>query len=97
VEKEGCWSPFAIAAIRLLLLTGCRRETTLPNGADHERRLLNLREAKGGRRSVHLSEGAIDVLRRVKSSSREGDRFIIRGSDPNKPYANLQDGLGRSP
>ena len=25
-EREGQWSPFALAAIRLLLFTGCRRD-----------------------------------------------------------------------
>jgi integrase len=94
VEAEGRWNPFAIAAIRLLLLTGCRRnEIRLAQwpDVDWERALLNLRNAKGGKRSVHLNAGAMLVLEGLCALPDNGNPYIIRGVADDEPYKNLQD------
>jgi integrase len=94
VEAEKRWNPFAIAAIRLLLMTGCRRnEIRLAQwpDIDWERALLNLRKAKGGKRSVHLNAGAMLVLDGLRALPDNGNPHIIRGAADGEPYKNLQD------
>ena len=64
-EAEGRVSSAAVAAIRLLMLTGCRRNEVLTlrwEDVDLEAGELRLRDAKTGARSVALSSSAIRVL-----------------------------------
>ena len=64
--------PYAVAAVRLLLLTGARlREILHARWAyvDFERGLLNLPDSKTGRKTIFLSAPALDVSR-VPSASQ---------------------------
>ena len=60
VEAECSEDPFAIAALRLLLLTGCRRDEILDarwDWIDMQRGLLMLPDSKTGAKSVLLKSG----------------------------------------
>ena len=67
-EREGFASPAAIAAIRLLMLTGCRSGEIMSlrwEYVDLEAGELRLPESKTGSKVVHLGEPAIEVLRGI--------------------------------
>jgi integrase len=81
--------PFAAAAIRLLLFTGCRLREILHlkwEQVDLERGLLFLSDSKTGRKTVILNAPALAVL---VSLDRLGS-FVIPGQDPEKPRADLK-------
>lgn len=81
--------PHAAAAIRLLLLTGCRLREILHLEWDHvdlERGLLNLADSKTGRKTVILNAPALKVLANVEKISR----FVIAGEHPQKPRRDLK-------
>ena len=68
-EREGFASPAATAAIRLLMLTGCRIGEILQLRWEHvdlDRGELRLPDSKTGARIVHLGEPAIAVLRGIQ-------------------------------
>ncbi|NJL26449.1 MAG: integrase arm-type DNA-binding domain-containing protein [Thermoanaerobaculia bacterium] len=74
VEAEESWgtTPQAVAAVRLLILTGCRSSEILTlrwEDVDFERRCLHLPDGKTGKRTVLLNAGALQVLE-VSSESR---------------------------
>lgn len=80
--------PFAIAAIRLLLFTGCRLREILHlrwDQVDFEHRLLHLPDSKTGMKKVVLNAAALAIL---KALPRMGD-IVIMGDDPNKPRSDL--------
>ena len=79
-EREGFASPAAIAAIRLLMLTGCRSGEILSlrwEQVDPDRGELRLPDSKTGARIVHLGEPAIAVLRGLQRS--EDGPWVIPG------------------
>jgi integrase len=86
---------FALAAIRLLILTGARLNEILTaqwSFVDFERALLNLPTSKTGKKSVFLSVAALEVLANLPRI--EGNPHIIPGdkesahrTDLNKPWA----------
>ncbi len=78
VEQEGAEEPQAIAALRLLLFTGCRRGEILGarwRDVNTERGVLHLRDAKAGPRDVPLNAPALEVL---QSLPRDGEWIIPR-------------------
>lgn len=78
-EQRVIIDQFAAAAIRLLLLTGCRLREILNlewTRIDFERGIINLREAKSGRRPVILNAPALQILNELP---RVG-RYVIAGS-----------------
>mgnify|MGYP000877019765 FL=1 len=82
-------SPHVTGAIRLLLLTGCRLREILHlrwNEVDFERGLLLLPDSKTGRKTVFLSDAALEVLQNLP---RVG-RYVIAGANPDKPRADLK-------
>ena len=82
-------SPFAVAAIRLLLFTGCRRQEILNlqwNQVDFERGALFLPDSKTGRRTVILGAPAMKVL----SELPHVGPFVISGADPEKARTALK-------
>ena len=84
-------SPAAIAAIRLLVLTGCRRSEILGLRWEHvdlgagELRLL---DSKTGARLVPLSPAAAEVIARLPRVA--GNPWVIAGRSPGAPLKNLQ-------
>jgi integrase len=90
-EEDGDESPYAIAAIRLLILTGCRRDEILTarwEWVDFERGLLNLPDSKTGAKSVYLNAAALDVLRTLPRVA--GNPFIIVGGKEGQRWVNLR-------
>jgi integrase len=88
-ERQVFFSPHAIAAIRLLMLTGCRRGEILNlrwKEVDLERGMLHLPDSKTGRKVVLLGESAISI---IKSLPRLGE-YVIVGADPDKPRVDLK-------
>jgi integrase len=90
-EKDGSEDPYALAAIRLLIFTGCRRDEIL--GArwawvDIERGILNLPDSKTGAKPVLLSPAAIEVLTNLEQV--EGNPFIIVGARAGQRWVNLR-------
>jgi len=82
-------SPYATAALRLLLLTGCRLREILSLrwlDFDRERGMLLLPDSKTGRKPVILSGAAIAVLEGIP---RAGD-YVIAGLRPEKARHDLK-------
>jgi integrase len=86
-----CERPSVIAAIRLLLLTGCRVGEILSLQWWHvhlDRRLLLLPDSKTGAKAVYLSEPAIQVLASVKRDPNSN--YVLAGTSPGKPIVSLR-------
>ncbi len=72
--------PLAVAAIRLLLLTGCRRSEVLTlRWTDLREDALFLRDSKTGPRTVWLSRAALKVLDGIDRSRNLADTCPGRG------------------
>jgi integrase len=72
--------PYAVAAIRLLLLTGARKNEILCarwEYVDFERSMLLLPDSKTGRKTIYLSAPALAVLSELPRI--EGNPFVIAG------------------
>jgi integrase len=81
--------PFAAAAIRLLLFTGCRLREILHlkwEQVDLERGLLFLADSKTGRKTVILNAPALAVLAGLE---RMGS-YVVPGDNPERPRADLK-------
>ena len=79
----------AVAAVRLLLLTGCRLREILHlqwSCVDVERGMLFLPDSKTGRKPVVLNGPALAIL----ASLPQLGRFVIPGNEPDKPRHDLQ-------
>jgi integrase len=75
--------PYAIAAIRLLLLTGARLREILTarwDYVDWERGLLLLPDSKTGKKTIYLSEAFLAVLGSIPHL--KGNPYIIPGHGP---------------
>ena len=75
-------SPIAVAAIRLLMLTGCRKSEILTlrwTDVDLEAGELHLADAKAGPRAVQLPPTAVRLLEALPP--REGCRWVFPGED----------------
>jgi integrase len=62
-------NPAALTAIRLLVLTGCRRGEVVGlrwEWVDFQRRILNLPHSKTGAKSVPLGAAALELLKEMK-------------------------------
>lgn len=82
-QAHGRTSSAAIEAIRLLMLTGCRKSEILTlrwTDVDLKARKLRLRDAKTGPREVPLSPAAVSLLEGLVQS-REGD-WVNPGKKP---------------
>jgi integrase len=87
VEREGLESPSAIAAIRLLLLTGCRLGEIMTLKWEHVHGdELRLPDSKTGAKVVHIGGAAMSVLEGLERLP--DNSFVITGK---KPGANLTD------
>ena len=89
---EGGVSVHAVAAIRLLMLTGCRKNEMLSlqwTDIDLEAGELRLRESKTGPRVVPLSPPAAKVLAELPRVP--GNPWVIPGQKPDTHMTNLDD------
>jgi integrase len=78
LERDAAEPWQAIAAIRLLLLTGCRKTEILSlqwSFIDYEHTLILLPESKTGRKTVYLTAPVLSVLASIKR--REGCPFVL--------------------
>ena len=90
LEAEGKTSASGIAAFRLLMLTGCRRNEILTlrwEDVDLEAGELRLRDAKTGSRQVALSPAARKVLAAIPRLP--DNPWLITGSKAGRRLANL--------
>ncbi len=81
--------PYAVAAIRLLILTGARLHEILDARWDFinfEKGLLDLPDSKTGKKSIHLNAAAFQVLADLP---RGGNPHIIAGANDGAPRADL--------
>ncbi|MEO9190318.1 MAG: site-specific integrase [Acetobacteraceae bacterium] len=81
----------SLAALRLLLLTGCRVGEVLSLRWQHvnfERRLLMLPDSKTGAKSVFLCQQAVDVLGARPRVA--GTDYVFTGDRPGKPIVSLR-------
>ena len=84
-------SPAAVAAIRLLVLTGCRRSEILGlrwDDVDLEAGEISLRDSKTGARRVPLSPAAAEVIAELPRIP--GNPWVIPGRNTGAPLRNLQ-------
>jgi integrase len=82
-ERQQTECPAAIAAIRLLALTGCRSSEIKKlrwSEVDFERRCLRLSDSKTGRRTVYLNTSALEVLAGIERLP--GNPYVIVGAKP---------------
>lgn len=90
-DRRTLLSPHATAAIRLLILTGCRLSEILNlewKQVDFERGLLLLPDSKTGAKVVMLAAPALEILAAVPRI--EGNRFVIAGDGIDKPRSDLK-------
>ena len=92
-EQERVEDPYAIAAIRLLIFTGCRLNEIMTlkwSYVDFEARCLRLPDTKTGARIVHLGAPSLDVLSRIERLP--DNPWVTCGKKPraeNRPAAAL--------
>lgn len=84
-------SPYATAAIRLLLLTGARSSEIVTlkwSSVDLERSSLLLPDSKTGQKVIYLNVMALEVLRGIRP--QQGNPYVIVGAYPGRHLTNLQ-------
>ena len=87
----GVESPFALAAIRLLMLTGCRKNEILTlkrSHIDHYHRCLRLPDSKTGAKIVHLGMAAMRVIKAVPEVA--GNLYLLPGKADGTHVTDLQ-------
>lgn len=90
-EALGVESRFALAAIRLLILTGCRRSEilTLKRAyVDAHNSCLRLPDSKTGSKIVHVGSAALAVIDAIPDTP--GNPYLIVGRDGVGHLVNLQ-------
>jgi len=79
-DEEGTEPPTAITALRLLLLTGCRKNEILAlkwEEIDFDRRLILFHDSKTGYKAIPLSSAVVDILERVPRIA--GNPYVLPG------------------
>lgn len=88
-NKRGLW-PSAVAALRLLVLTGCRSSeirTLRWDDVDLERHEIRLRDSKTGPRTVPLSPEAVRVLTELPRAAE--NPWVVAGREATVPLAHI--------
>lgn len=91
LEENNGEPPAVICAIRLLLLTGCRRNEILTlrwEDVDWDKGFLMLPDSKTGKRTVYLSPQAMDILK--SAPVEEGNPYVIIGKKRGTHLTTLQ-------
>ena len=89
-QAEGSLGPHGIAAIRLLLLTGCRRDEIVTlrwDDVDRAAGELRLRETKSGARMIPLTPAVEEVLAEIPRVP--GNPWVIAGAKAGSHMANI--------
>jgi len=90
-EEAKTASPWAIAAIRLLTLTGARLSEILTLQWEHvyfDRQQLRLPDSKTGQKSIYLNAPTLEVLAAIPRL--EDNPYVICGEKPGAHLVNLQ-------
>ena len=90
VERDGSIWPPAVAAIRLLMLTGCRREEIAMlrwDDVDRAAGHLRLRDSKTGARWIPLTPSALEVLDGIEPVP--GNPWVFVGTKPGTHVSQL--------
>jgi integrase len=90
-KRRSKLDPFAVAAIRLLILTGARLREILDAQWQHvdcERGIIFLQDSKTGKKPVYLSAAAQAVLADLPRI--EGNPHVIAGAKDGAPRADLK-------
>ena len=88
-QRFAVLDPFAVAALRLLLFTGCRLQEILTlrwEHVDFQRRALFLPDSKTGRKTVVLGAPALKVLSDLPRTTE----YVIPGTSEDKPRVSLK-------
>ena len=91
-EVRGGASPAAIAAIRLLMLTGCRKNEILAlrwDDVDFREATLRLTDTKTGPRAVSLSPSAASLLAGLPRGA--GSPWVFPGRKRGRPMRSVDD------
>lgn len=83
--------PFAVAAIRLLILTGARLREILHaqwQQVDFERGVIFLADSKTGKKPIYLSAAALAILAALPRLA--GNPHVIAGAKDGRPRADLK-------
>lgn len=91
-QLERAISPYAVAMLRLVLLTGARHSEILTLRWDEvnlTRGCLELGDSKTGAKEVFLPPAAREVL--TELPKREGNPFVIVGAKPGSHMVNVKD------
>ena len=91
IELDGSETAAAVAAFRLLMLTGCRLSEIQKLRWEHvdlDRGELRLPESKTGAKVVHLGDAATAVLRGIDQG--DGNPWVIAGRKPGSHLTDLQ-------
>jgi integrase len=95
-ESLGVENQYAIAAIRLLVLTGCRKNEILRlkrAWVDNYHRCLRLPDSKTGAKVVHLGAPAIRLIASLKPVA--GNPYLLPGNAEGTHLADLKTVWGR--
>jgi integrase len=95
-ESEATEAPQVVAALKLLLLTGCRKSEVLKlrwEEIDWEKGVLELSDTKTGRQERSVGEPVLELLRLLPWKAETG--CVVPGADPSKPWVNLSKPWGR--
>ncbi len=90
-EAIGVESPVALAALKLLILTGCRRGEILTakwEYLDRHHRCLRLPDSKTGAKVVHLGAAALKVIEGLTPAP--GNPYLLPGPGADGRLVNLQ-------
>ena len=86
----GSESQETVAAIRLLILTGCRGGEILTlrrDEVDFERSALRLSDSKTGQKTVPLNSAGPDLLAHIDRV--DDNPYVIRGAKPSRPLTTI--------
>ncbi len=90
-EEKSCQNIWAVYAIRLLLITGCRLNEILTlkwEEVDYDNQCLRLSDSKTGKKLVYLSTIAVELLKTIPQI--EGNVYMICGERRGAHLVNLQ-------
>ena len=90
VCSEEAENPYAIAAIKFLLLTGMRKSEALTlrwAWIDHERKTVRLPDSKTGQRTIPIGGAAIGLLGEIRR--QEENPFVFCGQRPGSHFVGL--------